>query len=203
MLRDFADDSGALLIFDEVISFRVAAGGAQDYYGITPDLTSLGKIIGGGFPVGAFGGRSDIMSLYSPINGPVVAHAGTFNANPVTMAAGVATMTELSPTVYRRLSELTDMLRQGLQMVCSELEQPVVVTGVGSLFGVHFTDQPIRHYRDIAATDKALGERVFMGMLNEGFLLAPNLVGAMSMALGEIEVHAFVRAFRRVLKRQI
>ena len=87
MLRDFADDSGALLIFDEVISFRVAAGGAQDYYGITPDLTSLGKIIGGGFPVGAFGGRSDIMSLYSPINGPVVAHAGTFNANPVTMAA--------------------------------------------------------------------------------------------------------------------
>ena len=203
MLRDFADDSGALLIFDEVISFRVAAGGAQDYYGITPDLTSLGKIIGGGFPVGAFGGRSDIMSLYSPINGPVVAHAGTFNANPVTMAAGVATMTELSPTVYRRLAELTDMLRQGLQMVCSELEQPVVVTGVESLFGVHFTDQPIRHYRDIAATDKALGERVFMGMLNEGFLLAPNLVGAMSMALGEIEVDAFVRAFRRVLKRQI
>ncbi len=203
MLRDFADDSGALLIFDEVISFRVAAGGAQDYYGITPDLTALGKIIGGGFPVGAFGGRSDIMSLYSPINGPVVAHAGTFNANPVTMAAGVATMTELSPTVYRRLAELTDMLRQGLRMVCSELEQPVVVTGVGSLFGVHFTDQPIRHYRDIAATDKALGERVFMGMLNEGFLLAPNLVGAMSMALGEIEVDAFVRAFRRVLTRQI
>ena len=203
MLRDFADDSGALLIFDEVISFRLAAGGAQDYYGITPDLTSLGKIIGGGFPVGAFGGRSDIMSLYSPINGPMVAHAGTFNANPVTMAAGVATMTELSPTVYRRLAELTDMLRQGLQMVCAELEQPVVVTGVGSLFGVHFTDQPIRHYRDIAATDKALGERVFMGMLNEGFLLAPNLVGAMSMALGEIEVDAFVRAFRRVLKRQI
>ena len=203
MLRDFADDSGALLIFDEVISFRVAAGGAQDYYGITPDLTALGKIIGGGFPVGAFGGRSDIMSLYSPSNGPVVAHAGTFNANPVTMAAGVATMTELSPTVYRRLAELTDMLRQGLRMVCSDLEQPVVVTGLGSLFGVHFTDQPIRHYRDIAATDKALGERVFMGMLNEGFLLAPNLVGAMSMALGEIEVDAFVRAFRRVLMRQI
>ena len=202
MLRDFADDSGALLIFDEVISFRVASGGAQEHYGVTPDMTSLGKIIGGGFPVGAFGGRSDIMSLYSPINGPVVAHAGTFNANPVTMAAGVATMTELTPTVYRRLAELAELLRQGVRMVCSELEQPVVVTGIGSLFGIHFTDQPIRHYRDIATTDRALAERVFLGMLNEGFLLAPNLVGATSMALGEVEVDAFVRAFRRVLTRQ-
>ena len=77
-----------------------------------------------------------------------------------------------------------------------------MVTGIGSLFGIHFTDQPIRHYRDIATTDKALAERVFLGMLNEGFLLAPNLVGATSMALGEVEVDAFVRAFRRVLTRQ-
>ena len=203
MLRDFADASGALLIFDEVISFRVAAGGAQEYYGITPDLTSLGKIIGGGFPVGAFGGRADIMSLYSPLRGPVVAHAGTFNANPITMAAGVATLNELTPIRYRRLAELAEMLRQGVRQVCAELEQPAVVTGIGSLFGIHFTGQPIRHYRDIAASDKALAERVFLGMLNEGFLLAPNLVGAMSLALGEIEVDAFVRAFRRVLMRQI
>jgi glutamate-1-semialdehyde 2,1-aminomutase len=202
MLRDFADSSGALLIFDEVISFRVAPGGSQEYFGVTPDLTSLGKIIGGGFPVGAFGGRSDIMSLYSPINGPVVAHAGTFNANPVTMVAGAATMTELTPNVYRRLAELTEMLRQGVRMVCSELEQPVLVTGIGSLFGIHFTEQPIRNYRDIAASDKSLAERMFMGMLNEGFLLAPNLVGALSMALGEMEVDAFVRALRRVLTRQ-
>ena len=203
MLRGFADASGALLIFDEVISFRVAAGGAQEYYGITPDLTSLGKIIGGGFPVGAFGGRADIMSLYSPLRGPVVAHAGTFNANPITMAAGVATLNELTPIRYRRLAELAEMLRQGVRQVCAELEQPAVVTGIGSLFGIHFTGQPIRHYRDIAASDKALAERVFLGMLNEGFLLAPNLVGAMSLALGEIEVDAFVRAFRRVLMRQI
>ena len=90
MLRDFADSSGALLIFDEVISFRVLPGGAQQHYGVTPDMTALGKIIGGGFPVGAFGGRSDIMSLYSPLSGPVINHGGTFNANPVTMAAGVA-----------------------------------------------------------------------------------------------------------------
>jgi glutamate-1-semialdehyde 2,1-aminomutase len=203
MLRDFADDNGSLLIFDEVISFRVAPGGSQEYYGVTPDLTSLGKIIGGGFPVGAFGGRSDIMALYSPINGPVVAHAGTFNANPVTMAAGVATMTELTPNVYRRLAELAEMLRAGVRNICAELEQPVVVTGIGSLFGIHFTDQPIRNYRDIAACDKALSERVFIGMLNEGFLMASNLVGAMSMALGEVEVDAFVRALRRVLLRNM
>ena len=203
MLREFADSSGALLIFDEVISFRVLPGGAQQHYGITPDMTALGKIIGGGFPVGAFGGRSDIMSLYSPLSGPAINHGGTFNANPVTMAAGAATLTELTPTVYRRLAELTEMLRQGVRQVCSELEQPVLVTGLGSLFGIHFTDQPIRNYRDIAACDKALSERVFMGMLNEGFLLAPNLVGAMSTALGEVEVDAFVRGFRRVLQRQI
>ena len=203
MLRDFADASGALLIFDEVISFRVLPGGAQQHYGVTPDMTALGKIIGGGFPVGAFGGRSDIMHLYSPLSGPVINHGGTFNANPVTMAAGVATLNELTPTTYRRLAELTDMLRQGIRQVCSELEQPVLVTGLGSLFGIHFTDQPIRNYRDIARCDKALSERVFMGMLNEGFLLAPNLVGAMSTALGEVEVDAFVRGFRRVLQRQI
>lgn len=203
MLRDFAAASGALLIFDEVISYRVAPGGAQEYYGITPDLTALGKIIGGGFPVGAFGGRADIMRLYAPLSGPAINHGGTFNANPVTMAAGVATLKELTPIRYRRLAELAEMLRQGVRQVCAELEQPVTVTGIGSLFGIHFTAGPLGNYRDIAAGDKALGERVFMGMLNEGFLLAPNLVGAMSLALGEIEIDAFVRAFRRVLQRQM
>ena len=203
MLRDFADDSGALLIFDEVISFRVAPGGAQEYYGVTPDMTALGKIVGGGFAVGAFGGRSDVMSLYSPAQGAAIAHGGTFNANPMTMAAGVATLNELTPTVYRRLAELTEMLRQGIRQVCSELEQPVLVTGAGSLFGIHFTDGPLRNYRDIAQTDKDLAGRVFMGMLNEGFLMAPNLVGALSTCLGEVEIDAFVRGFRRVLQRQI
>ena len=95
------------------------------------------------------------------------------------------------------------MLRQGIRQVCSELEQPVVVTGAGSLFGIHFTDVNIRNYRDIAKTDKDLAGRVFIGMLNEGFLLAPNLVGALSTCLGEVEIDAFVRGFRRVLQRQM
>ena len=97
MLRDFTEDNGSLLIFDEVISFRVAPGGAQETYGVTPDLTSLGKIVGGGFPVGAFGGRKEIMDLYDPTRGPRVSHAGTFNANPVTMVAGATTMELLTP----------------------------------------------------------------------------------------------------------
>ena len=104
MLRDFTQDNGIILIFDEVISFRVAPGGAQQYYGITPDMTSLGKIIGGGFAVGAFGGRADIMELYDPSKGAKVSHAGTFNANPVTMLAGAVTLEQLTDDVYRRLA---------------------------------------------------------------------------------------------------
>ena len=149
MLRAFTREHGIVLIFDEVISFRVAPGGAQQFYDVTPDLTSLGKIIGGGFAVGAFGGRAEIMELYDPTKGPRVSHAGTFNANPVTMAAGSATLEELTPEVYRRLAELTDRLKLGIQDVCAGLEVPVQTTGLGSLFGIHFNDQPVVDYTGV------------------------------------------------------
>ena len=202
MLREFTEENGIVLIFDEVISFRVAPGGSQQYYGITPDLTSLGKIIGGGFAVGAFGGRQDIMELYDPTKGPKVSHAGTFNANPVTMVAGAVTLEHLTPDVYRDLAELTELLRQGIRRVCSDLEVPVQVTGLGSLFGIHFTGQPIVNYRDIAAEDAALRGQVFLGLMNEGILMASNLVGGLSTALGEEEVNTFVGALQSVLERQ-
>ena len=202
MLREFTEENGIVLIFDEVISFRVAPGGSQQYYGITPDLTSLGKIIGGGFAVGAFGGRQDIMELYDPTKGPKVTHAGTFNANPVTMVAGAVTLEHLTPDVYRDLAELTELLRQGIRRVCSDLEVPVQVTGLGSLFGIHFTGQPIVNYRDIAAEDAALRGQVFLGLMNEGILMASNLVGGLSTALGEEEVNTFVGALQTVLERQ-
>ena len=115
MLREFTQDNGIVLIFDEVISFRVAPGGAQQYYGITPDMTALGKIIGGGFPVGAFGGRRDIMELYDPTKGPEVSHAGTFNANPVTMLAGAVTLKQLNPDVYPSLGGTHGALTSGHQ----------------------------------------------------------------------------------------
>ena len=202
MLREFTEENGIVLIFDEVISFRVAPGGSQQYYGITPDMTSLGKIIGGGFAVGAFGGRQEIMELYDPTKGPKVSHAGTFNANPVTMVAGAVTLEHLTPDVYRDLAELTELLRQGIRRVCSDLEVPVQVTGLGSLFGIHFTGQPIVNYRDIAAEDAALRTQVFLGLMNEGILMASNLVGGLSTSLGEEEVNTFVGALQSVLERQ-
>ena len=202
MLRDFATENGVVLIFDEVISFRVAPGGSQEFYGITPDMTSLGKIVGGGFAVGAFGGRQDIIDLYDPTTGPRVAHAGTFNANPATMLAGAVTLEQLTPEVYRRLAEVTEYLRHGLREVGRELEVPVQVTGLGSLFGIHFQDDNLVGYRDIAKADSAFRHNVFLGLLNEGILMAPNLVGAVSTVLGEEEVDTFVDAFRTVLQRQ-
>ena len=203
MLRDFATANNSVLIFDEVISFRVAPGGSQEYYGVTPDMTALGKIIGGGLPVGAFGGRRDIMELYDPVAGPTVSHAGTFNANPLTMLAGTVTMEQLTPEVYRRLAELTESLRQGIREVCAELETPAQVTGLGSLFGIHFTDGPIHNYRDIAAGDHDLRDRMFLGMLNEGILLASNLVGSLSTAITENDIADFLKAFRTALARNV
>ena len=202
MLREFTRDNGIVLIFDEVISFRVAPGGAQQYYGITPDMTAMGKIIGGGFPVGAFGGRRDIMELYDPTNGPKVSHAGTFNANPVTMLAGAVTLEQLDPEVYRRLAELTERLRQGVREICQNLEVPVQVTGLGSLFAIHFTDHEVHNYRDVAAEDKDLRDQVFLGLMNEGILTGSNLVGGLSTAISEEEVDTFLHAFKRVLERQ-
>ena len=203
MLREFTRDNGIILIFDEVISYRASWGGAQEYYGITPDMTSLGKIIGGGFSIGAFGGSKEIMDLYDPTapGGPRVAHAGTFNANPVTMLAGAATLEQLTPEVYRKLAEMTEYLRAGILAVGAELETPVQVTGLGSLFGIHFTSENLVGYRDIATEDPAFRHQVFLGLLNEGIMMAANLVGAVSTEIGEAEIDAFTAALRRVLER--
>ena len=205
MLREFTAANGIILIFDEVISYRASSGGAQEYYGITPDMTSLGKIIGGGFSIGAFGGSKEIMDLYDPTQtgGPRVAHAGTFNANPVTMLAGAATLEQLTPEVYRKLAEMTEYLRAGILKVGAELETPIQVTGLGSLFGIHFTGEELVGYRDIAAEDAAFRHQVFLGLLNEGVLMAANLVGAVSTEIGEAEVDAFTAALRRVLERAL
>jgi len=205
MLREFTTANGIILIFDEVISYRAASGGAQDFYGVTPDMTSLGKIIGGGFSIGAFGGRKDIMDMYDPTapGGPRVAHAGTFNANPVTMLAGAATLEQLTPEVYRKLAEMTERLKAGILQVGAELEVPVQVTGLGSLFGIHFTSDELIGYRDIAAEDAAFRHQVFLGLLNEGILMASNLVGAVSTEIGEAEIEGFTSALRRVLERAL
>ncbi len=202
MLRQVTQRIGALLIFDEVISLRVAPGGAQQHYGITPDMTAMGKIIGGGLPVGAFGGKREIMELYDPTKGPKLNHAGTFQGNPMTMVAGIATLENLTPQVYRHLDSLADRLKQGVRAICDEMDVPVQVTGIGSIFGIHFTDKPVLNWRDTALSDQRLKQQVFWGLMNEGMFVAPRLIGCTSLPMTEADVDSYLEALRRVLARR-
>ena len=202
-LREVTERHGILLILDEVISFRTAWGGAQERLGVRPDLTTFGKIIGGGLPVGAFGGRRDVMAYYDPRKGGArISQGGTFNANPVTMAAGVATLNALTPEAYTRLDVLGDRLRGGVTRLLGNMRRRAQVSGVGSLFWLHWTSETLTDYRSARAKDTEMPLRVFMGMLNEGILVTPRGLGACSLAMGDEEVDRFVNALARVLSRE-
>ena len=202
-LRDLTEELGIVLIYDEVQSFRIAPGGAQEALGVTPDMTAFGKIIGGGTPVGAFGGRAEIMDLFDPTKGAPIAHAGTFNANPVTMAAGEAVMNHLTPEVYARMNALGDQLRAKLRAVFDEFEIDARVTGIGSLFGIHFTSEEIRDYRGVVRSNQTMRRALFMGLLNEGVLLQTGAAGALTALTTESEIDALVDAARRVTQRSL
>jgi glutamate-1-semialdehyde 2,1-aminomutase len=201
-LREVTSELGIPLIFDEVISFRAARGGAQEFYGIKPDLTCFGKVIGGGLPVGAFGGRDEIMSLWDPTHGPgQVQHAGTFNGNPMTAAAGIATLELLTPEVYEELERKGELLRQSVRDLITELELPMGVTGAASLFALQFTTENVTDYRTYATNDKQMLQTVFTGMLNEGFVMSNRCAGNVSAVHTDADIEAFVEALRRVLVR--
>jgi glutamate-1-semialdehyde 2,1-aminomutase len=201
-LRDVTARHGMLLIFDEVISFRIAWGGAQERFGVRPDLTTFGKIIGGGLPVGAFGGRRDIMECYDPRRGGArISHGGTFNANPITMAAGAATLDALTPEAYERLDALGDRLRSGVTRLLESTRHRGQVSGVGSLFCLHWTTEPLTDYRSTRPKDPLAPMRVFLGLLNEGILLSQRGLGACSLAMEDGDVDRFVNAIARVLAR--
>jgi glutamate-1-semialdehyde 2,1-aminomutase len=201
-LRRITDELGILLIFDEVIAFRIAYGGAQDYYGITPDLTCFGKVVGGGMPVGAFGGREDIMAMWDPSDGgSTVQHAGTFNGNPMTASAGVATLEALTPDRYEYLETLGESMRTKLRALFAELEVPMGVTGVASLFALQFTSTEVVDYRTFSTNDKTMMQTMFIGLLNEGFLMSNRCAGNVSLVHTEDDVDAFVTAVGNVLKR--
>src|SRR5262249_20216826 len=142
-LRDVTLELGILLIFDEVISFRVGTGGAQEMYGVTPDLTTLGKIIGGGLPVAAFGGRAEGIELLDPRRQPNIAQGGTYNGNPLGMAAGLAAMRELTPDVFAELNRKGERVTEQLSEVFASHGVPAQVHGVGSLLAIHFSEQPV------------------------------------------------------------
>ena len=201
-LRELTRQYGMLLIADEVISLRVSPGGAQELYGVAPDLTTMGKIIGGGFPVAAFGGRADVMSLMDVrrTDGVSVPHGGTFNGNPVGAAAGIATLELLTPEVYRRLNEQGEDLRRRLNALFARKGEAAQAIGVGSLFNIHFTDREIVNYRDVARSDRARMKRFHLALLNHGIILAPRGMGAVSTPKGEAELAALVDAVDMALE---
>lgn len=201
-LCDFARAQGILMIFDEVISFRLAPGGAQEYFGVRADLTALGKIIGGGFAIGAFGGRADIMALFDASEkDPEIRHAGTFNGNPVAMKAGLATVRQLSAELYVRLEKRCSMLQSKLEGLFSRMRINARVSTIGSLFNLHFTKGELKDYRSAARGDKALLYKTFIGLLNEGIMIASRGLGCISAAIEEEQIELFTKKLEKVLDR--
>ncbi|WP_038914446.1 glutamate-1-semialdehyde 2,1-aminomutase [Dickeya zeae] len=199
-LRALCDEFGALLIIDEVMTgFRVALGGAQAHYGVRPDLTCLGKIIGGGMPVGAFGGRRDVMEALAP-TGPVY-QAGTLSGNPIAMAAGFACLNEVAkPGVHQTLTERTTQLAEGLLAAAKAQHIPLVVNHVGAMFGIFFTDAAqVTCYQDALKCDVERFKRFFHLMLDEGVYLAPSAfeAGFMSLAHSPEDIEHTIAAARR------
>lgn len=200
-LRAICDEYGSVLIFDEVMTgFRVALGGAQQHYGVKPDLTTLGKVIGGGLPVGAFGGRREIMEQIAPL-GPVY-QAGTLSGNPVAMAAGLATLRIISqPGFFERLSAATRNLAEGMVERARAAGIPMTANYVGGMFGLFFTEQPeVRSYHQVVSSNVDRFRLFFHGMLAQGVYLAPSAfeAGFVSAAHGDAEIEATLKAAEEV-----
>ena len=190
-LRQLADAHGALLIFDEVMTgFRIAPGGARERFGVTPDLTTLGKVIGGGLPVAAYGGRADLMDEIAPV-GPVY-QAGTLSGNPLAMAAGLATLSMLTRELHAKIEARTATLVQGLREIAARRGAPFTADYAGSMWGFFFRAEPVRNFADARASDTELFKRFFHEALDRGVYLAPSPFEAafMSAAHGDDDVAA-------------
>lgn len=188
-LRRLCDAAGTLLIFDEVMTgFRVAYGGARERFDVTPDLTTLGKVIGGGLPVAAYGGRRRLMEMIAPV-GPVY-QAGTLSGNPLAMAAGIATLKSLTPDLHDRVTARTSALVQGLREIASRHGVPFVADSAGSMFGFFFRREPVRSFADAKTADTARFARFFHAALDRGVYLAPSAfeAGFMSAAHSDDDI---------------
>ncbi|HKR68881.1 MAG TPA: aminotransferase class III-fold pyridoxal phosphate-dependent enzyme [Streptosporangiaceae bacterium] len=199
-LRAATSDVGALLIFDEVMTSRIGAGGMQARLSITPDLTTLGKYIGGGSSFGAFGGRSEVMAQFDPSRPGALPHAGTFNNNVASMAAGHAGLTKVYPAeVAERHTARGDELRTELCRVFRAAKAPFQATGVGSLIAVHATAAPLRSPRDLNQSDPRLNELLFLDLLEAGYYIAPRGYMALSLALTDEQLTGFVDGVQEFL----
>ncbi|MFB2771244.1 glutamate-1-semialdehyde 2,1-aminomutase [Pelatocladus sp. BLCC-F211] len=202
-LRELTHEHGALLVFDEVMTgFRIAYGGAQEKFGITPDLTTLGKVIGGGLPVGAYGGRRDIMSMVAPA-GPMY-QAGTLSGNPLAMTAGIKTLELLQKAgTYEYLEQITKKLANGLLQVAQETGHPACGGSISAMFGLFFTAGPVHNYEDAKKSDLAKFARFHRGMLEHGIYLAPSQfeAGFTSFAHTEEDIDRTLEAAKDVMSQ--
>jgi glutamate-1-semialdehyde 2,1-aminomutase len=188
-LRAIADETGALLIFDEVMTgFRIAPGGARERFGVTADLTTLGKVIGGGLPLAAYGGRRDLMEMIAP-DGPVY-QAGTLSGNPLAVAAGLATVRALTPALHERIAARTTRLVEGLTASAARHGLPFTAASAGSMFGYFFRREPVRDFQSAKASDVELFRRFFHAALERGVYLAPSPYESafLSAAHGDAEI---------------
>jgi glutamate-1-semialdehyde 2,1-aminomutase len=202
-LRDVCTQSGALLIFDEVMTgFRVALGGAQARYDIRPDLTTLGKVIGGGLPLGALGGRREIMEKLAPL-GPVY-QAGTLSGNPVAVAAGLATLQlVVQPRLLDRIDAVAAALVEGLEAEARKFGVTFSSQSIGSMFGLYFRDAPPKSFAEVMQCDRERFNRFFHAMLEQGVYLAPSAyeAGFVSAAHGDAEIDATLAAAHAAFKK--
>ena len=199
-LREETERYGALLILDEVISLRLAPGGAQELYDVRPDLTTLGKIIGGGYPIGAFGGREEIMRLFSPLRDEHLHHSGTFNANPISMTAGLAGMGALDADTIAYLNLLGVRFREAARAAAAKAGITVQLTGVGSLCNLHFAAERPSHAAASFAADGTLLRLAHLKLLTDGVLIAPRGMFAFSSVMTEAEVDQIVERVAATLE---
>ena len=195
-VRDITRRHEVLLIFDEIVGFRASMGGLQGLYGIDPDLSCFGKLIGGGFPVGAFGGRADLMDLFDNSQQATgFFQSGTFSAHPVAMAAGLATLRELTPPAFAHLNGLGTHLKDQLNALFAARAIAAHAVCTGSVFSIHFVRDPIANYRDLAAADKTLIQPLFLSLIEQGYFLGPGLgMCALSTPMDAQHIDGLVRA---------
>ncbi|MEU4249952.1 aspartate aminotransferase family protein [Amycolatopsis sp. NPDC026612] len=203
-MRALCDELGIVLVFDEVITLRLAVGGAQQAYGVTPDLTTMGKIIGGGLPIGAYGGRGDIMALLEPrggtdvydprSGGPALYQGGTFTGNALSLTAGIVTLDKLDAATIAALDAMGGLLRERVSAAVAGAPVPVAVTGTGSLFNLHVGVERVEVFRDTRSIDAELQHALFLALLNRGVVLAPRGMGCVATCTTTDDVEQFAAA---------
>ena len=186
-LREITEQYHIVLIFDEVVTGRLSLGGAQKFYGVTPDLTTMGKIIGGGTPVGAFGGKQEIMQMYDPREKKMY-HSGTFNGNAVTMAAGLATMKAYNQEAVDYVNGLGTLFKEGVLKIYDKLGLNMKISGAGSIYNILFTDKEVKNYRDVASAHEELNKVLYMSLLTKGVFDAERGMFCMSTAMTKEDI---------------